>query len=133
MRSLEPDRRRWRKTVTIAKHLLETMRSLANHAKEELSGWQPVVVALEPSRDIDTPRASASYGDGERFAAVREQFGKIEKTFKDDDEVSLVVEGLAEQMKGPEVQQALGITETQYETIMTRLRRGLNRAEGWQP
>ena len=71
--------------------------------------------------------------DPERLAAAREQLEKVDKKFAGDDLVGLVVEGLSTGMKGPEIQQDLGITETQFETAMTKLRRGVDRNGGWRP
>jgi hypothetical protein len=82
---------------------------------------------------LDGVTLVSQYGDPERAAAVLEQFAKIEKKFTNDPEVALVLDGLASGMKGPEIQHDLQITETQYETIMTRLRRGVDREQGWRP
>jgi hypothetical protein len=72
-------------------------------------------------------------GDGERVAAANEQFVQVGRVFHDDDEVGLVIQGLADGMKGRDIQKDLGINETQYETIVTRLRRGVDRKNGWRP
>ncbi|MGD0039966.1 MAG: hypothetical protein ABSE84_06015, partial [Isosphaeraceae bacterium] len=73
------------------------------------------------------------FPNGERVTAATEQLERIEVRFADDDEVGLVIQGLASGMTGPEIQADLDITEKQYETIMTRLRRGVDRKEGWCP
>lgn len=124
--------RRWRKTVSFRKHLIETIRSLANHAPDELKGC--AVTALEDSGvALDGVSIRSTIGNGERVAAANEQLLKIRMTFEADDEVSLVLEDLASGMTGPEIQKDLGITQTQFETIVTRLRRGINRKDGWLP
>ena len=47
----------------------------------------------------------------------------LAKLFADDDDVTLVLEALAQEMTGPEIQDDLGISKTEYETIMKRMRR----------
>jgi hypothetical protein len=127
--------RHWRKTVvTIDKHLIETMRSISDHAPDELAGASVVSGTIEDDRGYldGVPLRSADL-DGEWTAAAKEQLEKIALIFVDDDEVNLVVEGLGAGLNGPDIQADLKITPNQYETIMTRLRRGLDRKEGWRP
>jgi hypothetical protein len=127
--------RRWRKKVPFVMHLSKTIRSISSHAPEELKDG--VVVPTGGGEDsegrVDGVVLVAQLGDPERAAAVLEQFTKIEKKFTNDPEVALVLEGLASGMNGPEIQHDLQITETQYETIMIRLRRGVDREQGWRP
>jgi DNA-directed RNA polymerase specialized sigma24 family protein len=132
-RTLNGDRR-WRKTVTFEWHLTETMRSLANHARDELKGCAVVTATAEDqSGYLDGIPLRSCFPDGERVTATAEQLERINVRFADDDEVGLVVQGLALGMTGPEIQADLNISETQFETIMTRLRRGVDRKEGWCP
>ncbi len=126
------DRRRWSKKVSFVKHLMETMRSIANHAPDELKGGTVVAVGSnDAAGESEGVVLTSTTPDGLRVAAINEQIAVIAARFADDDEVGLVLEGLANGMKGPEIQQDLGITETQYETIMVRLRRGVDREAGW--
>jgi hypothetical protein len=127
--------RRWRKKVPFVMHLSKTIRSISSHAPDELKDGVVLPAAGREDSDgrLDGVALVSQLGDPERAAAVLEQFAKIEKKFTDDPEVALVVEGLASGMKGPEIQRDLQITETQYETIMTRLRRGVDREQGWRP
>jgi hypothetical protein len=127
--------RRWRKKVPFVMHLSKTIRSISSHAPDELKDG--VVVPASSGEDSDGRHDGVALVsllvDPERAAAVLEQFTKLERKFTDDAEVALVLEGLASGMKGPEIQHDLQITETQYETIMTRLRRGVDREQGWRP
>jgi hypothetical protein len=126
--------RRWRKSVTFVKHLIKTLGSLANHLRDELKGGTVVpATAEDPEGRLDGVALKSRMPDGERVAAANEQLATISKMFDKDDEVGLVLEGLAAGMTGPEIQVDLNINETQYETIMTRLRRGVERKEGWRP
>lgn len=64
--------------------------------------------------------------------AAQQQIDAIRAAFEGDDEVLLVIDGLAEGAKGPDIQKDLGITPTEYETIMLRMRRGIDRKPGWR-
>jgi DNA-directed RNA polymerase specialized sigma24 family protein len=127
--------RRWRKKkVTLVKHLIETMRSIANHARDELKDADTVTATCEDALGkLDGHDLRSQLPDGQVVAAMTQQFEQIEAAFEDDDEVGLVLRGLGVGQTGPEIQRDLGITETEYETIMTRLRRGIDRKAGWRP
>lgn len=127
-------KRHWKKKkVTFVKHLIETMRSIASHEPDELKGGTVVpATADDPIGGLDGTPLSSSTPDPRRATSAREQVEEICKVFDDDDEVGLVLEGLADEKTGPEIQNDLGIDETAYETIMTRLRRGLDRKSGWR-
>ena len=125
--------RRWRKGVTIVKHLIETMRSTANHWREKHKGSELVPATSEDGRgQLDGVRLDSPTPDGERLASAKEQLAALATAFDTDVEVGLALEGLAEGKTGPDIQADLNINETEYETIMTRLRRGLDRKQGWR-
>jgi hypothetical protein len=127
-------RRRWRKSVTFVKHLIKSLESIANHSHDELKGGVVVPATAEDADGrLDGLALKSRLPDGERVAAANEQLRSITKRFDNDDEVGLVLEGHANDMTGPEIQTDLKVNETQYETIMTRLRRGVDRKEGWRP
>jgi len=129
-------RRHWKKNkVTFATHLIATMRSIASHAYEKVAGAR-AVPALEdvPEGDdvINGVVVASTSVDSRRRVAAQEQIDAIKAAFADDDEVLLVLDGLEAEAKGPDIQKDLGITSTQYETIMLRLRRGVDRETGWR-
>ena len=129
-------KRRWKKNkVTFATHLIATMRSIASHAYDKVKGTS-VVPALD---DIDSGDEAingvvvqSTEVDSRRHVAAQQQVDAIREAFADDDEVLLVLDGLADGAKGPDIQKDLGITATRYETIMLRLRRGVDRKSGWR-
>ncbi|MGA2450253.1 MAG: hypothetical protein ABTD50_16385 [Polyangiaceae bacterium] len=126
--------RKWKKGITFVKHLLGTMRSIANHAKDELKGGTVVPSTSDDhTGGLDGVILRARTGHAELVVAADEQLASIMRRFGNDDEVGLVLEELATGMSGPEIQKDLGLTQTQYETIMTRLRRGVDREKGWRP
>lgn len=125
--------RRWKKSISFVRHLTKTMQSVANHAPDELVGLTAVTATAEDEAGcLDGIALRSPLPDAERILAVREQVEEIAKRFDDDDAVGLVLECLARGMTGPEIQADLGVSETQYETIMTRLRRGVDRKGGWR-
>ena len=126
--------RHWKKKkVTFVKHLIETMRSIASHAPDELKGATVVAASAEDALGgLDGIAGSSSTPDPRRMTSAREQLGEIWKTFEDDVEVVFVLEAIAEGKPGPEIQAELGITGTEYETILRRLRRGLDQKGGWR-
>ena len=127
--------RRWRKKkVTLVKHLIETMRSIASHAREDADAGVTVSATCEDAMGkLDGHDLRSAQPDGAKALAMQQQFDLIQKAFEDDDDVGLVIRGLGDGQRGPEIQRDLGITETQYETIMTKLRRGIDRKAGWRP
>lgn len=123
-------KRRWRKAVPFVTYLVGTMRSIANHALEKLQG--AAVVPTETDDGVELP-ISAQVADPERAAAAHQRLEQIQSRFNGDTEVALVLDCLADGMKGIDIQRDLGLTAQQYETIMVRLRRGIDRTEGWAP
>lgn len=127
-------KRHWRKGVTLVMHLDQTMRSIVGHARRDMKG---VSIVDEAAMDFDglNDRISqqARMPDAERLTAARQQLNQIGRAFADDENVLAVIKGLSDGKKGPEIQEDMGIDGTQYETIITRLRRGIDRDEGWEP
>lgn len=113
--------RHWPVKVPFVKYLCETMRSIASHP--------PKHARMVPADDDDISCASNAC-DSCELAASRELLAMIAEMFKDDDEVSRVLGGLAAGKNGPDIQRDLGISATKYETIMTRLRRGARKLGG---
>jgi DNA-directed RNA polymerase specialized sigma24 family protein len=122
-------KRRWRKAVAFVTYLLGAMRSIANHALERLHG--ATVVPTEED-GVELPIA-AQVADPERAAAAHQRLEQIRSRFDGDTEVALVLDCLADGMTGIDIQRDLGLTAQQYETIIVRLRRGIDRTEGWAP
>lgn len=61
--------------------------------------------------------------DPERLAAARDALAKIEALFEDDVEVSVLIEELANGLKGEELRASLGLTDTELDTIRKRMHR----------
>lgn len=114
--------RRWnRDAVDIVGHLCGVMRSVSSHWMEE----QGTI----PGDDFFGLEFASPLPGAEREASAREEVARIERAFKDDELVLEILRSLKIGMKGPEVQVQLGITQTDYETAVKRLRRGVARME----
>lgn len=126
--------RKWPKKVKLLTHLISTMSSIASHAKKKHKCVEPSDIAAEGGDEVSDPSPFRARTMGpEVEAAAHEQLARIREQFADDDEATLVIEGHADGLNGPAIQTDLGITQRQYETIMTRIRRGLDRKLGWRP
>jgi hypothetical protein len=106
---------------------------MASHERRDM---EDVEIVDEAEVDIDQ-RADritrqARNPDSERVVAARQRLDRIRKAFATDDKVLRVIEGLGLGKKGPEIQKEMGISNTEFETIMTRLRRGIERDDGWE-
>jgi DNA-directed RNA polymerase specialized sigma24 family protein len=123
--------RKWSKRVAFSDHLLGAIRSVASHAAKKAKG-----VALVPTdpldADADDPPSlelGSALPDSERLTGARRELQRIQDHFEDDERVLLIIEGLGTEMSGPEIQRDLGITQTEYETAMKRLRRWVRAKE----
>ncbi len=114
--------RRWnREAVDIVGHLCGVMRSVSSHWMEEQS--------TIPGEDFFGLEYASPAPSAHREASARQEVERIERLFAQDHLVLMIVEAFKQGMKGPEVQAQLGITQTDYETAVKRLRRGVQRME----
>lgn len=124
--------RRWKRGVPFETHLHSTVRSICSHAPGELEPGMVVATAAEHPSAPEAAELLAASGDAARSLAVKEELDEIRRRFEGDDQMLLLIDALGEQMKGPEIQQLLEVTVTQYESLMTRLRRAVDRKKGWR-
>ena len=128
--------RRWNKgAVDLAGHLMGVIRSDVSHWGEKVGRRGPTLRAA----DLHPPDGSAGAEpldqvpgdapDAERIAIAKDQVEKIRSMFAEDTVVSLIIDGLIEGMKGPEIQVSLDISQKQYEAAMKRMRRTLDRSK----
>lgn len=126
-------KRRWPKGVRFVTYLLQLVRNVSGHlarrAKSRLGipvQEQPEVEILSGDPDCLVPAATP---DPERLAAAREMTGRIKKYFAKDETVSLIIEGWETEMTGRDIRTELGLSQNDYETAVTRLRRGARKLE----
>ncbi len=130
-RTLEGDRK-WNKTaVDMVGHLIGVMKSLSSHMAESV-GIRKVSTYLESEvtqvtegGDVVNPveHHPSSRPGPDRILEAHQRVECIEQAFIEDKEVSQVIEALREGFSGPETQELLGISKTEYETRMKRMRR----------
>ena len=124
-------RRRWPRYVPLVVFLRETMRSIASDHWRRLDG--PVVVAeSEMGTDDETdgrPVANAvdEAADPERRASAEETIRRIEDAFVGDGKALRVLAAMAKGQSPREIQQEIGMDETQYASTRRRIRRRLLR------
>ena len=122
-------RRRWPRNVPLVVFLRETMRSIASDHWRRLDA--PVVVAeSEIGTDDETdarPIANAvdETADPERRASAEETIRRIEDAFEGDGEALRVLAAMATGQSPREIQQEIGMDETQYASTRRRIRRRL--------
>jgi DNA-directed RNA polymerase specialized sigma24 family protein len=114
-------RRPWRKRVSLARHLIGVVSSIAGHAAKKHAGL--VFVSSEPPEAGERGlhlRAPGPDPDQEGAAA---RLRHIRRRFADDPDVLVLIDDLREGFTGPETKQRHGFSETRYNTTMKRMRR----------
>jgi len=127
--TLDPKHRCWNKSVTFVRHMLGAMRSISTAWKEAFdpdeaslecdliqSGQEVRVVSIFD--DIPSTRP-----DGERVMVARQEIAEIEKHFAQNSIELDVISGWRAEMTGPEIKEALGISQKEYETAVRQIRR----------
>lgn len=121
-------RRRWRKdSVDFFGHLYGVISSIANEwSNKKLEGkLHKVHQDKEGKNPIDNLASS-----GQKFEetlAAKEEIGRIEKYFEGDSQAQEVIDGWGSGWGGSEIKEVLGFNQTQYETIVKRIRRGVEK------
>lgn len=122
-------RRRWdSETVSLISFMCGVMRSISSHWRKGFAEEQIHLACElrteETGRDpIESARSEGPHVERARVTA-REQLDAIKHFFSQDLEVQLVIEGLAEGMTGPEIQNALRFSKNEYAAAVKRMRRG---------
>ncbi|NOS76717.1 MAG: hypothetical protein HOP35_02095 [Nitrospira sp.] len=133
-RTLEGDRK-WNKTaVDIVGHLIGVMKSLSSHMAESVCNrnvstyLESEVMQVTKEGDVVSPleQHPSSRPGPDRILEAHQKVDYMKQAFKEDKEVSQVIEALQEGFNGPETQELLGISQTEYETRMRRMRRKKN-------
>jgi hypothetical protein len=101
--------RKCRRNLRFVPFLYGAMRSIADSTAK--SAKRSIIVDAE---DLVTP---------EREAAAREALQRVDDLFQDDQDVRLLLEAMADRLKGQELRDALGWDKTQHNTIRRRMLR----------
>ena len=125
-------RRRWDKdAVDFTGHLVGAMRSISSHWRERFNPQEPLlesdVVHISHEGKISNPILEAvEPGEGaQRDLEVQEEVERLEAVIQQNSLAWLVLEGRRDGMSGPQICEALEITQNQYEAAMKWLRRNI--------
>jgi len=132
-------RRKCRRDLPILTFLIGAMRSIANSAAKS-ARRSPVDRFVSVSDDFDDAADSGPFAEGvdfvtpEREEVARNMLQKIQDVFKDDEESQMLLYAIGEGFKGQGLRAELGLSETQENTIRTRISRKLDEwlAEEWR-
>jgi hypothetical protein len=119
--------RRWNKRVDFAKHLVEAMRSISDHWRQQFdeneAHLESELITANAEGDESSPLddVASDRPSPDRTLGAKEEVGHLLKMFQGDDEAILVIEGWVEGMSGPEIME-LGLTKQQYEAAVKRIR-----------
>jgi DNA-directed RNA polymerase specialized sigma24 family protein len=133
--------RHWSLHISFVQFLIGAARSITNASRVSpaqvrteclddlaLGDQAPTDAAGEP---VSTASVDASYQEDEEAAEKRAQsekvFDAIDAYFADAEEVLMLVLCLRDGMRPREIQEAAGMTVTQYNSARRRLRRGLTK------
>lgn len=120
-------RRRCRRDLEVVPFLFGAMRSIANSAAKSAKR-SPVNPYAEVPDDIeavslDEARDRGDLRNPEREVSASDMIQKIDDLFKDDQPAREVLLAMADGYKGKELREALGLSETQHNTIRKRILR----------
>lgn len=112
-------------------HLIWAMRSISSNWRRKFDEGEPYLESeviqttpegkeSNPMYDVPSPSQ-----DGRRVCAAKDHVEHIEKLVSNSNRplASLIIDGWRDEMTGPEIKEALGITQTELETEMRWLRR----------
>lgn len=134
--TLDTEKRKWNKDVSLVRHLIGAMRSISSHWREQFDANEPLLESelLRTTDEGEVLSPLDLVGSGapgaERMLAAKEEVERIEKTVADDTVVSDILGGLRAEMSPSEIREALGLSVTEYETAMKRFRRQVRPTAG---
>lgn len=128
--------RRCPRNMQIVPFLFGAMRSIANSVSKSAKR-SPIDQYAEldetEEQDQDEGIEATQNITPEREAMARDMLQKVNNLFKDDADAQLVLYAMADGVQGQELREALGLTETQHNTIRRRMmRQSKALAETWR-
>lgn len=120
--------RRWKREMETIPFLYSAMRSIA-HAefKKKSPENKKTSIVNGDGDDIEitdtAPSTEARLIQQEDDNLVRKRVEEIFDVFKDDDEATLLLVGIADGLSASEIREQMKISKTQYETILKWIRR----------
>jgi DNA-directed RNA polymerase specialized sigma24 family protein len=134
--------RKWDKTKTgLVTFLFGAMRSICNawFRAKATPTEQPSLASSLTVEDAEghTSNPVDGYTAGEpsteQLLVFRETLSHIDDVLVDDQEARMILEGFRDGLEPPGIRELWGFSQTQYDTIVTRIRRKIKRAGIMQP
>ena len=126
VRTVAGDRHWNERGVSFPHHLIGAMRSISSHWAAELAGRSPAEIDAAGGNLIETmPSPTVS---PEMELAAKQEVEAVERLLAGDAAALRVLGCIRRGMTGPETQQAIGYSKTEYETVMKHMRRKLRGA-----
>ena len=134
--------RKWDKTKAgLVTFLFGAMRSICNawfRAKETPTERPSLASALRlkmRKATLPTPSTTMRHGSPARrsFWFFAKPSQRIDDVLADDQEARMILEGFRDGLEPPAIRELWGFSQTQYDTIVTRMRRKIKRAGIVQP
>lgn len=129
--------RKWPVSVPLIAFITNAMRGIASNDRESLSTKSEVLAtelvgedggdadeALTRVSGVNAPGVDDTLIDAADGADLLAQRDALFEYFADDEEITMVLMAMEDGMRGAAVQEVCGLTQVQYETARTRLRRG---------
>ncbi|MEE8525575.1 MAG: hypothetical protein V3T72_16690 [Thermoanaerobaculia bacterium] len=118
--------RQWHQRVDFARHLFQTMRSIASHWRREAlrAKLSPTLESLEDHPNLLDPRP-----DPEAALIIRETLEAIYKRFADDAAAKAVLACMAKGLTGSVIRDLTGMTQRQLATTVEKIRRYARRGK----
>ena len=110
-------KRRWRKTVSIIRHLERVMESISSHEVKKLT-MQNTISSIDMNCNTFSIVDNNEYSD-----TVNEEIDKILMLFKDDKIAVNIISFKADGFSASEIRSKLGIEKLEYESCLKRIRR----------
>jgi len=134
--------RKWdRSKASLVTFLFGAMRSICNawfRAKETPTERPSLAASLTVKDDeghISNPVDNYAAGEPstEELLVFRETLLRIDDVLADDQEARMILEGFREGLEPPHIRELWRFSQTQYDTIVTRMRRKIKRSGIVQP
>lgn len=128
-------RRRWSKgSVDFFQHLIGVIRSISSHWRDQFNPdeafFESEVIRVTPQGKTANPmvEVASPAADPEHAHAGKEEVKRIAQIASNNPLAWLILDGLSDGMTGPEIREALDVSQREYETAMKWLRRNIRRA-----
>lgn len=134
--TLDPEKRKWNKRVGFAQHLIGAMRSISSHWAEQFDAGEPLleseVLRTTEEGEVVTPLGTlgSDEPDSERIVVAKEEVERIEKAVADDRILADILRAMRADTSPNMIREMLGLSVSEYETAMKRLRRRVRPTTG---